>query len=780
MAQVVACPRVLPKHTHRAAALREKGDLSEELLMALWEDERFQAHKATLEAFLVHFDLLVPGSEGGAQWLVPSLLPRQGASVRPVNTQAQYQTAFLMDFHGGLRKLLPSLLPRLLSYLRKTGVKVRLFPPVFKDYVFFSFETSVVALDMVPAAFPNFVRISIGGRELNGGLVKTLVESLTAALRVWLPRLSFSVKVPCPACRCIGNSVEAEVGHLLDLDDVLGEEVLLCEKCQVLVEDTMLPSFIGEWRRDEIMKINGASRTQAMEGPTPGKTIRDVSLCFLYSSPLAWQFQPLDPLDIPAELNAFQSSHGVQCNVRVATAEALREALTLKPIPDVIHISAHCGFDRVQMLFLEDESSAAHPMTAEHLVEVGPWRDLQLLVFLACGSESLARELIQRGGLSSAICCSAKVFDKAAKLFCKAFYHALGAGHIIRDCHHMAQAAVRASPNPGLHSEADKFVLLGHHQLVDSKMLGNDVPRSISTGKWPLWPRVEDYISRELDMLGIAKSFHQRRVLLLSGTQGIGKTAACYEFCHHFSAPGGRLFSAGACVLSMYDVLLESAESKNAFQENFADVFLKQLTSSGFTQSVSLPNIEGKWNAALFLARQLDECGRWLMVIDGLNLAQSSSGTGADSGPSGSNDDWLIEVLESLLKSTSRLCLLLTARCQATGRWTSLAHSKVVDRELAALPPAAAATLFLRRIRRPLFPCDFESSAPGPGQGATPLAKRDVWDRITRAPLLHFLNGVPSRIIDAAAEVDSTLPSMLQHRSLPESWRASTTLLGFS
>lgn len=191
--------------------------------------------------------------------------------------------------------------------------------------------------------------------------------------------------------------------------------------------------------------------------------------------------------------------------------------------------------------------------------------------------------------------------------------------------------------------------------------------------------------------LCIAEAFRTgRRVVSLRGEEKAGKSAFCREFCHHYSAPGGRLFSAGSLVLTGGEV-------------------------------------PEAWDRALAEARRLHG-QRWLLVVDGL--------------PEGDNLASLAEALRGLLESAAaaHLCLLLCWRVPAAlpaaegaEPWVRLLSEavpsvKVLSFEVPGLSRQQCAHLFALRVRRPLFLSDFDPvalsrSEAGPRESFEPLPR---------------------------------------------------------
>lgn len=791
MAQVVACPRVLHQQSHRAWALRERGELSQELLDTLWASPRFIGHASILKTFLEHFDLLVPsvlGEHGETRWLVPALLPKRALVPGAAATGIGAEATLFLDFQGALRKLLPSLLLRLLCHLKSnTRDELRVFE-VCQDFAVFSLGVKplVVTVDMIPATAPTVMRVTMRGLPStgSGAAVKDVLDIITKALLAWMPRLSFSAKLPCPACSCDVEQVarlnRGELGgHLLDLVEVLSTNVLFCPRALSTLEE-MLPEFLHEWRRDESPPTPAPPPDADQDGD---RGVRKVDLQFLYASPLAWSAQGvfLDQLNISEEVRALQCLRGLNADVRVATADALREVLVGGHC-DILHLSAHCAVvpgvraptgeaEVLQThLLLENECSEAHAITVDSLAKLGPWdRDAFLLVFLACGSEDMVRSLIKSSGLRRAVCCRGKVFDSAARLFCKAFYHALGSGHPVAACHNFAREALRGSPNRGFVSEAAKFVLL------EADWPANGTPSMTSSTfnprwpQWQQWSQVEDYVGRKREALQVASAFRQRRVLFLYGAGGVGKTAFCYDFCHHFTAPGGRIFSAGAFLLERNRLALCDADGDRAFRNAFARALLEDMRLRGaLPGELGVLSTEEPWIALRRAAKSLDEAGKWLLVADGL----VDGAEGADAAA-------VAATVAELLASCAQLRVLITARQRpgAESGWTALVSAKVVPFELAPLRPPVAAELFARRCRRALFPRDFSRTAPGQGDvGARPIGfSPDLCERLAASPLLHALGCLPGRLVEAAALVDCSLASLLEHPALPGAWRGDAS-----
>ncbi|CAJ1423754.1 unnamed protein product [Effrenium voratum] len=247
MAQVVGCPVALRQDPLRARKLKQ-GGLTEELLQVLWQDEKFRGHQPVLQAFLEHFDLLVPGEKG---WLVPNLLP-----LRPQQSDCnQEAVTLILDFKGAFGRLLPTLIPRLLCQLRKRPeLKLKVFE-VFRDWARLSlFDPALlVTFDLYPAACPEVLRLQAVTRSAQR--LKELLDSVHLAMQAWLPQVAYSTNLPCPC-----GAVQRD--HLLDLTKLLREEPFLCPSTNNLVSPNS--EIIRSWR-----ELEAGEKSAASSGPAP-------------------------------------------------------------------------------------------------------------------------------------------------------------------------------------------------------------------------------------------------------------------------------------------------------------------------------------------------------------------------------------------------------------------------------------------------------------------------------------------------------------------------------
>eukprot|EP00434_Breviolum_minutum_P006637 symbB.v1.2.005859.t1/scaffold335.1/size242651/10 len=584
------------------------------------------------------------------------------------------------------------------------------------------------------------------------------LEGLKKTLAISHPELHWfgSTGSPRAASTRSCNISSSPPRHLLDLSDVVSELQLFCSVSQRVFSEKSLPAYLRAWRATQLEEkprdLHACSEQSLTAESSFSLGDAVMRLDFLYASPLLWGNLPLGTLDIMSELQALRGISGISPRVEVATMESLQDALLRRPeLPTVLHLSAHIGTPQLPQkpqLLLEDQRGVAHAISEDALAAMASWEAEPyasgtaswLFVFLACGSQQMVEHLMEKAGLRHAICCAGDVLDAAARVFCRAFYKALAAGKGVVDSHAIAQSSVRHSANVGIRHEAALRL------------------RAAPWAQWPQWPRVEDYAScRLIDSCRIANAFKERRVVLVLGEQGIGKSAMCREFCAYFSAPG-RLFSHAAFLLDEASFGQGDAADKC---KHVANVILSKIREKtpGESTSADVP-VEMQLATAV---KNLDQLGLWLLAVDGLSEMPQFR-------------QEIIATLDSMLSSTSCMKLLLASRHRVplgaateTSRvgFSGFRAAKAVELPVSPLPPNAAAKLFLRRAQRPFYPGDFDKSAAV----AQPLQyEPHILERLAASPLLHTLGGIPGQIADAAVLVNSSLPSLLQHPALPPEW----------
>jgi hypothetical protein len=245
------------------------------------------------------------------------------------------------------------------------------------------------------------------------------------------------------------------------------------------------------------------------------------------------------------------------------------------------------------------------------------------------------------------------------------------------------------------------------------------------------------------------------RALIIWGEEGIGKSAFSREFCRFFSAPGGRLFSAGAFILDSSHLHEPHSSSTCSFEIQFARALLALLSAWNSKGSEVPPEhpTSDPWDSLRIATARFDASGRWLLVVDSVeadNVVREGE---------------LIRALQRLTAMASQVCIMVALRTPSQGlgdssRWARLGDCKVVKIPVPALHPLAAAKLFAFHVQRMLRAQDFsiDTSHMSGDPGVQSWA-----ELLTGTPVMRSLRGVPRRIVSAAGKVDYRLQSLFEH-----------------
>ncbi|CAK0887801.1 unnamed protein product [Prorocentrum cordatum] len=238
----------------------------------------------------------------------------------------------------------------------------------------------------------------------------------------------------------------------------------------------------------------------------------------------------------------------------------------------------------------------------------------------------------------------------------------------------------------------------------------------------------EDFVGRAwelrwlLRLLGAAGG---RRVVVLHGAWGSGKSALAAEFCRYAAAPGRR-FS---------DVRAPGGEGR---QKRLALVSLQDAGGAGAEARAS--RLLQTAAAGLCSGSPADSA---CLVVD-----QAEEHLG-----------WHDALAAELLQGNPWLHLLLVRsqpvyKLEGTDRW------KPQNFGLPPLSGDEGARLFLSRVHRPLTELDFDAAAPGQHLPGAPLSRDVLIPRLADHPLIIACLGNPRRLVNLAARVTFELPSV--------------------
>jgi len=465
------------------------------------------------------------------------------------------------------------------------------------------------------------------------------------------------------------------------------------------------------------------------------------------------------------------SSGTARMQVLVATVNTFsRLAANCSPSgPSWWHIAAHSEPGGTGRLILEDEDGAPQVVSMSALFECQT-PPLGVSV-LACDGEQAGRALLDAGA-SFAIVATGQLRDSTARMFASHFYRRLhcacrgldletsnflpeGFASQVQLAFRAAKEALKISANAAIRADAPQLILLEKGSLPPVAPLGRScnlwVPVAISpetrgsqqgvVGDVEDDPRpvpalpVSAYSSRSLpedceDFLGRGSDLQRllqqlgaprgRRVIVLHGPCGIGKSAISAELCRFATAPGRRF-----------------APVKGRQRLAYVSLQNSSMDSETGTEACAHLSI---FAAAAGLASN----GRTCLLID---RAEKQFG-------------WRDEFVPEVLDKHPQMCLLITRRSplyrldgEGGDRW------KPVNIALGPLPDVEAAQLFLQRLHRPLFPLDLWPAAKAAAEPLRP--NEDLLRRIASLPALVACGGLPRLVVRLAAEVTWELPSLL-------------------
>lgn len=474
----------------------------------------------------------------------------------------------------------------------------------------------------------------------------------------------------------------------------------------------------------------------------------------------------------------------VQLDVAIATLENLSRLGMVAPDPhgsvDWWHISAHTE-SQTGRLVLEDEDGCAHTVQLNTTWLLAPRPPLGAMV-LACGSRSIG-DVLLRCGVLFVLVAVGPLMDAAARTFTRHFYRillSLPTGPLpleaakVRTAFETARELLRSAPRAEIRAEAAKLLLLEPTDYFQIHPLAPPGPEA-GAGPSPVesnslvspwvapvpsldvtkftWQPVgtrelgrpedcEDFVGRAQELCALMRLLgsQARRLVVLHGPEGIGKSALCAEFCRVASG-AGRRFSA-----------VQTSRSCNSSQPRLTFVSLRGPPTPTDMHSVgSLERPDPAYVHTLLLS-----AAALVAPDDGEHAAQACMVIDHAEPELGWWDSFASEILSA--HPTLRLLLArrqpLFALSDGNVRW------KPVNVRVTALSLDDCATLFLRRVHRPLTQQDFIHTATCNSR-STPLRPTPTLiTKLAAHPTLLAGGGNPKRVVRLASLVTPELPSL--------------------
>eukprot|EP00927_Polykrikos_kofoidii_P045230 TRINITY_DN39140_c0_g1_i1.p1 TRINITY_DN39140_c0_g1~~TRINITY_DN39140_c0_g1_i1.p1 ORF type:complete len:776 (-),score=100.03 TRINITY_DN39140_c0_g1_i1:231-2558(-) len=532
----------------------------------------------------------------------------------------------------------------------------------------------------------------------------------------------------------------------------------------------------------------------------------------LYASPL--YHPPINFRSEAAMLSQVFASVSVRFKTSVATAGSLTKLLAIarsrKGI--VLHLSAHTvqHAEHGLGLVVEDPCGGPHILWRNQLEELLSSGDvlnnISLLFLSTCHSDELAQVFVECG-CKHVIATRKEVHDSAARRFSTHFYYELAMQANLLKAWEGARQTLRLDSDVQIAANADHFMLYGQRgaeQATLERLCGLDAPPNVRPGPdltmgnfedvddfldSGLPTRIENFCGRTQMIHSIGNMFYGpqgRRICVIHGPEGIGKSALGVEFAHFTVAPG-RLFSCAARVVNIRVTSMDSIVG--LFEDHLEDladqlrVPLRPCTADSRGSVISRsstvasncsersvtpfdsPFEDGLTYQDLARARirrgfqQIERSrrlSRMLFVLDdGAGVVASSAE--------------VRNLLGEILDSTNNVHFLILSRMPV---YFPLGSTKVVNVQLPGLTETESAKLFLQRIHRRLETRDFvvELGSEIPGAAVTaPRGNSPVYGPVSQSggqssvertaaqlfghPLMRRIGGNPGRISVVSSSV---------------------------
>uniref|UniRef100_A0A7S2RUY4 B30.2/SPRY domain-containing protein n=1 Tax=Mucochytrium quahogii TaxID=96639 RepID=A0A7S2RUY4_9STRA len=308
-------------------------------------------------------------------------------------------------------------------------------------------------------------------------------------------------------------------------------------------------------------------------------------LSVLFSAPLALrdargQLFPIQSIDYEREKDILwqtftEASRDIDLSFGFATTDRLRSEVTMRC--RAIHYSGHGS----ENALLFEDRGAVHTLDIESLRRLASGGDsgsaVQFVFVSACYSEYAGRAFVE-AGVPHVVCAkvNARILDKAAHAFTRAFYLSLAIGDTVRTAFEIARQAVDvldASQSTET-AVSEKFLLLPEDTDHDVSIFANrrvisfwppenTMPRTHQEHRRKLWrgghvPAVpEDFLGRGVDTYSTLAAVLTRRIVSVTGKSGIGKTSLAKAVVNY--ANDRNMFRDGVLFLRLEGTLLISS-----------------------------------------------------------------------------------------------------------------------------------------------------------------------------------------------------------------------------
>ncbi|GLE05461.1 hypothetical protein PINS_up014474 [Pythium insidiosum] len=360
-----------------------------------------------------------------------------------------------------------------------------------------------------------------------------------------------------------------------------------------------------------------------------------------------------------------------------------------------------------------------------------PQVPVRLVFVSACHSESVAEAFVSAGVPHVVVVCKeAKVLDKKAMEFSKAFYTALFAGHSVRRAFEIGQ--VQADISIVSDAGNSKFKLLGHGD--HSEALFRDVPdgafieNSLPTPVNECDAGAELFVGRSLEVQKAYKALVEgARLVSITGDRGVGKTEIALRCAQY--ATERRIFRRICFArLETTDSPIDECQASPMHGSTRTSELLQQVSTAllGPSEGSTVVSEQDLGNRVRLTCAD----GPYLLILDGCNRRTR-------------RDPQFRSITSQLLRRVPSLALMLTGDGKI-GAMDGVAE-KIIHVE--PLPPVDAALLFTLRAPRRLKAHEMGGTA-------------DLRS-FAEHPIIRSLHGHPRTI----CAVRTTLTDRLVHHS---------------